>query len=109
MKICTPTVVLLLWSAVAVTVCCVRLHQEDMSCQANANEPSCEAAFDATGTACVWCECSAIPSECLTLDQSKRVPPGVFDCKSPSTTKYDAEDSTIIRTTLEEEEPVAGE
>ena len=29
---------------------------------------------------CTWCECSAIPSACYSLDAAANLPPGVFDC-----------------------------
>lgn len=78
-----------------------------MSCQkASANEGSCQAAKDAAGTPCVWCECAAIPSECLTLEQSQRVPPGVFDCKSPSSKEEEEESTTILSRMTLEEQPV---
>jgi hypothetical protein len=55
------------------------------SCNDAKDETSCFQSTDPdSGTSCVWCSCAAIPSECLTQDQSEQVPPGVFDCKSPS-------------------------
>ena len=56
---------------------------QESSCNTNHNEQSCLAATDDTaGTPCVWCKCSAVPSVCLNQDQSKLVPPGVFDCSN---------------------------
>lgn len=46
-------------------------------------EDECNGSVDDTGVACVWCKCSAIPSECLNVNQSQKVPAGVFDCASP--------------------------
>jgi carboxypeptidase C (cathepsin A) len=60
----------------------------DGSCNNAKDEKSCFQQSDpATGASCVWCSCAAIPSECLTQDQSQQVPPGVFDCKTPSWTE----------------------
>jgi hypothetical protein len=72
-----------LFSLVSVTVA-LRGAADDASCSGATNESACFASSDQQGNLCVWCECQAIPSECLTLEQSKLVPPGVFDCKSPS-------------------------
>lgn len=69
--------------------------REDESCDVAHDETSCFQTKDATGQPCVWCECSAVPSECLTQEQSKQVPPGVFTCKSPS--------SRLERMTLQEQ------
>ena len=30
--------------------------------------------------ACVWCTSKYVPDECLTVEQAKQVPPGVFRC-----------------------------
>ena len=38
---------------------------------------------DSSSSHCVWCECQAVPSVCVTKEQSESLPPGVFDCKSP--------------------------
>lgn len=51
-------------------------------------EDDCNGSQDDDGVQCVWCKCSAIPSECLNVEQAKAAPPGVFDCApapSPST------------------------
>ncbi|GBG32282.1 Carboxypeptidase Y [Hondaea fermentalgiana] len=47
---------------------CIGKHKDENSCNKD--------------DACVWCKAQAIPSECLTLDQAKMVPPGVFQCDS---------------------------
>jgi len=54
---------------------------EDSSC-INYDEKSCSGSFDSKGIACVWCTCYAIPSECFSTEQSKSLPPGVFECDS---------------------------
>ncbi len=55
----------------------------ESTCLQFEDESSCNGSTDENGIVCVWCKCSAIPSECLNVDQSKAVPPGVFDCASP--------------------------
>ena len=59
-------------------------NKDESSCLAATDESSCNAATDENGKSCVWCRCAAIPSECLTQEQASRVPPGVFDCSTPS-------------------------
>jgi len=53
------------------------------NCNDQSDESSCLNTLDpASGQSCLWCKCQAIPSECLTPEQAKQVPPGVFDCSS---------------------------
>jgi carboxypeptidase C (cathepsin A) len=83
-----------------------RLHDgdDDMSCNSVGDENSCLTMHtsDESGIQCVWCSCAAIPSECLTQDQSQRMPPGVFDCKSPSSSSSSSSSSPLSRMTLQE-------
>mmetsp|Transcript_13768 Transcript_13768/g.15341 ORF Transcript_13768/g.15341 Transcript_13768/m.15341 type:complete len:570 (+) Transcript_13768:63-1772(+) len=37
-----------------------------------------------TKSSCVWCECEAVPSICVTIEESKSLPPDVFKCDSTS-------------------------
>ena len=54
-------------------------------CNGAKMEQSCYATTDSNaGGACLWCECQAIPSECLSPEQAKLVPSGVFKCSTPS-------------------------
>ena len=56
----------------------------DSACNGQHDQTSCFATIDeATGSPCSWCECAAVPSECLSPEQAKLVPPSVFDCKTP--------------------------
>jgi len=55
------------------------------SCIDIKDETSCIHAVDDDGSTCVWCKCSAVPSECLSENQSKFLPPGVFECESSAT------------------------
>lgn len=48
------------------------------------DENSCNGSVDNKNIECVWCKCAAVPSECLSVDQSKLLPSGVFDCASPA-------------------------
>ena len=43
---------------------------DENGCEANAN--------------CAWCESAAVRSACYTIDQAKRLPTAVFECKLPS-------------------------
>lgn len=47
------------------------------------SEKKCYATKDASGQGCVWCDCKAVPSICVSPDQAKDLPDGVYDCKSP--------------------------
>ena len=47
---------------------------------------------DSSSSHCVWCECQAVPSVCVTKEQSESLPPGVFDCKSPDVETSPEED-----------------
>lgn len=55
----------------------------ESTCLKFKNESSCNGSFDDKNVACVWCKCAAVPSECLSVEQAKIVPSGVFDCASP--------------------------
>lgn len=61
------------------------LIQFDMSaCNDIHDEKTCYETTDSgTNDHCVWCDCQAVPSVCVTKDQSESLPSGVFDCKSP--------------------------
>lgn len=52
----------------------------DSGCLSIKDEDKCNGAHDDAGLACVWCKCSAVPSECLSVEQASKVPKGVFDC-----------------------------
>jgi hypothetical protein len=53
------------------------------SCMKINDEDECNGSSDESDVPCVWCKCAAIPSECLSVEQSQHVPPGVFDCAQP--------------------------
>ena len=57
---------------------------KESTCLNFKDEDSCNGSVDEDGVSCVWCKCSAVPSECLSTDQAKMVPAGVFDCASPN-------------------------
>jgi cathepsin A (carboxypeptidase C) len=62
----------------------------ESSCMQIDDEGACNGSVDTANVQCVWCKCSAIPSECLSVEQSKAVPSGVFDCASPPDTPEEA-------------------
>jgi cathepsin A (carboxypeptidase C) len=72
--------------------------QKDPSspCNDAYDEKSCYAATDDSGEPCLWCRCQAVPSECLSPDQSKNVPPGVFDCTTPSSPDENDDDDGVL-------------
>lgn len=76
------------------------------SCAVAHSESDCNAAKSDDDSPCVWCECSAIPSECLTLEQSQSVPPGVFNCKTPGASNPDIADSTVLQRMTIQDQPV---
>mmetsp|Transcript_1969 Transcript_1969/g.2664 ORF Transcript_1969/g.2664 Transcript_1969/m.2664 type:complete len:595 (-) Transcript_1969:175-1959(-) len=61
------------------------LKISDSSCMTISEEDQCQGSVDEDNVPCVWCKCSAIPSECLSAEQAKSVPAGVFDCSTPTT------------------------
>lgn len=50
------------------------------TCSKIRGSDECSTSSDEDGIQCVWCECSAVPSVCMNVDQAKKMPPGVFDC-----------------------------
>lgn len=66
---------------------------DQSSCMQILDEDQCNASKDDENVACVWCKCSAIPSECLSVEQSKLAPKGVFDCATPSAPGDDADEA----------------
>jgi cathepsin A (carboxypeptidase C) len=76
-------------SLVAVTVAADHstysfLHGSESACNSVTDEQQCYAtADDASQQSCVWCDCQAVPPVCVSPDQSKDLPEGVFKCSSP--------------------------
>ena len=50
---------------------------------------STQAACDADA-ACTWCKCGALPSQCWTLDDAKKLPAGVYTCDKKLATEVQA-------------------
>lgn len=46
-------------------------------CKAHTKGDSCDA-----DAGCVWCECSAVPSSCFSVEDAKKLPAAVFTCNS---------------------------
>eukprot|EP00548_Thalassiothrix_antarctica_P004937 CAMPEP_0194130158 /NCGR_PEP_ID=MMETSP0152-20130528/1268_1 /TAXON_ID=1049557 /ORGANISM="Thalassiothrix antarctica, Strain L6-D1" /LENGTH=525 /DNA_ID=CAMNT_0038824585 /DNA_START=46 /DNA_END=1623 /DNA_ORIENTATION=+ len=67
----------------------LRRNLDEESCLAATNERSCAKTKDNEGQSCVWCECKAVPSECVTQEQAKSLPSSVFTCKSASSSRLD--------------------
>jgi hypothetical protein len=53
---------------------CHSIHDKNL-CKAESDNESNES--------CIWCECSAVPPVCVSEDESKSLPAGVFTCESP--------------------------
>lgn len=51
-------------------------------CNSIKNKEQCISSKDGDES-CVWCECQAVPSVCVSKDQADSLPPGVFECSSP--------------------------
>jgi hypothetical protein len=63
------------------------------ACHSQKDKAACFGTMDeSTGTTCEWCECAAIPSECLTQEEAKLAPPGVFLCSTPGRSSDPEED-----------------
>lgn len=57
------------------------LELGESNCHAMTSQSDCAAATDDdTKESCVWCKCSAVPSVCVSPEESKSLPPGVFEC-----------------------------
>ena len=53
----------------------------ESSCHSATSQSACSAAVDSeTNESCVWCKCAAVPPVCVSPDESKGLPPGVFEC-----------------------------
>ena len=58
---------------------------KESPCNSKKNEKACYATKDdESGESCEWCKCQAVPPVCVSPDQAKDLPEGVFDCSSPS-------------------------
>lgn len=58
--------------------------QAESSCNHVTDETACyQAIDDSTGQPCEWCQAGAIPSECMSEEQAKLLPPAVFECRTP--------------------------
>jgi cathepsin A (carboxypeptidase C) len=57
--------------------------QSEGSCESIKDKNMCLSTKDNADESCVWCDCQAVPSICVTKDQADSLPPGVFECSSP--------------------------
>ena len=79
-----PTVSkVLLTTALYVSSALPAIAQSDPCKSAHSDQKSCDA-DKTTGGGCVWCKCEALPSSCWTVANSKKLPPAVYKCDSPS-------------------------
>mmetsp|Transcript_12754 Transcript_12754/g.26029 ORF Transcript_12754/g.26029 Transcript_12754/m.26029 type:complete len:157 (+) Transcript_12754:117-587(+) len=61
------------------------LNVNGSSCYPIKSKDECKSTIDAdSSTPCVWCECAAVPPVCVSSEESKGLPPGVFDCGDAS-------------------------
>lgn len=66
------------------TAATVSAPMEESSCNTAHDLHTCSRTTDSvTGLACEWCVAGAIPSECMSQDQAKLLPAGVFECSIP--------------------------
>jgi len=64
------------------------LTRPHSSCNKISEPNSCRSAKDESSfESCVWCECSAIPSECASVSQAEGLPEAVFNCDNASQSK----------------------
>lgn len=56
-------------------------------CTAITDKDQCLSSADASDS-CVWCECQAVPSVCVSKDQADSLPPGVFQCSAPAVGEF---------------------
>ena len=76
---------------------------ESSACNGITDEQQCYATKDEDiNQSCYWCKCSAVPSVCVTPDQARDLPAGVFDCSAPGMFQF-VEDRTH---TLKEHGPL---
>ncbi|GAX23091.1 cathepsin A [Fistulifera solaris] len=74
-----------LLTASAATASSLRSSFPESSCNQATDSTSCVKTIDeTTGERCEWCEAGAIPSECMSHEQAKQLPAGVFDCQTPA-------------------------
>jgi hypothetical protein len=74
-----------LTAVVLLTLQSCHAQSDDSSCNTNTDQASCFASVDSvTGEQCQWCIAGAIPSECMSQEQSSILPSGVFDCITPT-------------------------
>jgi hypothetical protein len=58
--------------------------EHESNCHSIHDKNLCKTESDnESNKSCVWCECSAVPPVCVSEDESKTLPEGVFTCESP--------------------------
>ena len=88
---------------------------DSSSCQQFKSYEACHGQQDIHGQRCVWCKCSAVPSECVTEQQSKVLPSAVFDCEAqvinnspslPSSSFVASDHASIINSVSDQDDRV---
>lgn len=91
MKLPSLTLLAILSVASGETLRSSALNVEENDCNSAASEKACFDSKDEAGNTCVWCDCQAVPSVCVSPGQAKDLPSGVFQCKTPGLFQF-AED-----------------
>ena len=77
----------------------------ESNCHGATSESSCTGTTDAdSGEHCVWCECKAVPSVCVSAEESKSLPAGVFSCGTSENASEEKESSPSSSATNETDE-----
>lgn len=65
------------------------MAQTESSCNTSPSKESCFGTVDTeSGEPCEWCVAGAVPSECMSKEQSSLLPSGVFECITPGTNLF---------------------
>ena len=57
------------------SVCAIAFSQADQCAKEHTSQATCDA-----DSGCTWCKCGALPSQCWTLEDAKKLPAGVYVC-----------------------------
>lgn len=84
----------------------------DSSCLSAKSAEECKSQIEeGTGDQCVWCTCSAVPSECLGASLAKKLPKAVFTCEDAAAATAASADDVDVEgdgEVLEEEKGSGG-